>query len=370
MAVLELVALDDLRRSAPLHRSAPTPGGSGCGCRCSASSWLKRTSCDFVADTRRHGHRHQPEADRTRPDGLRHGGLPVLGRCSQWAYYLRRSWPLPPRSAHRRVGRPRPATTVEVGGPAARLTNLDKVLYPATGFTKGQVIDFYARIGPVMLPHLEDRPRHDGAPPRRHRPASGSSRSAAPGTARSGSTPCRSTPTRRSRRARSTACPRWCGWPTSPRSSCTRPRPAPPTRGADRDRVRPRPGPAGRPPRLRAVSRSSCTTSSTSSGCARSRRRRARRACTCRCGIRPSVDAETTKGFALALGKVLESRDPKRVTVTMAKEQRGGQRVRRLEPERPAQDDGVRVLAARDATRPAVSTPVSWDELTDARRRR
>ena len=40
-------------------------------------------------------------------------------------------------------------------------------------------------------------------------------------------------------------------------------------------------------------------------------------------GIRPSVDAETTKGFALALGKVLESRDPKRVTVTMAKEQRG-----------------------------------------------
>ena len=41
-------------------------------------------------------------------------------------------------------------------------------------------------------------------------------------------------------------------------------------------------------------------------------------------GIRPSVDAETTKGFALALGKVLESRDPKRVTVTMAKEQRGG----------------------------------------------
>ena len=39
-------------------------------------------------------------------------------------------------------------------------------------------------------------------------------------------------------------------------------------------------------------------------------------------GIRPSVDADTTKGFALAVGKMLESRDPKRVTVTMAKEQR------------------------------------------------
>jgi len=38
------------------------------------------------------------------------------------------------------------------------LTNLDKVLYPATGFTKGQVIDYYARIAPVLLPHLAERP--------------------------------------------------------------------------------------------------------------------------------------------------------------------------------------------------------------------
>jgi bifunctional non-homologous end joining protein LigD len=38
------------------------------------------------------------------------------------------------------------------------LSNLDKVMYPATGFTKGQVIDYYARIAPVMLPHLKGRP--------------------------------------------------------------------------------------------------------------------------------------------------------------------------------------------------------------------
>ena len=37
------------------------------------------------------------------------------------------------------------------------LSNLDKVLYPATGFTKAAVIDYYARIAPVMLPHLRDR---------------------------------------------------------------------------------------------------------------------------------------------------------------------------------------------------------------------
>src|SRR6478736_8308628 len=38
------------------------------------------------------------------------------------------------------------------------VSNLDKVLYPKVGFTKGQVIDYYIRIAPVLLPHLEDRP--------------------------------------------------------------------------------------------------------------------------------------------------------------------------------------------------------------------
>jgi bifunctional non-homologous end joining protein LigD len=39
-----------------------------------------------------------------------------------------------------------------------QVSNLDKVLYPKTGFTKGQVIDYYIRIAPVLLPHLKDRP--------------------------------------------------------------------------------------------------------------------------------------------------------------------------------------------------------------------
>ena len=37
------------------------------------------------------------------------------------------------------------------------LTNLDKVLYPSVGFTKAEVIDYYVRIAPVMLPHIRDR---------------------------------------------------------------------------------------------------------------------------------------------------------------------------------------------------------------------
>jgi len=49
-------------------------------------------------------------------------------------------------------------SVVEIEGKHLSLTNLDKVLYPATGFTKGQVIDYYARIAPVLLPHLKDHP--------------------------------------------------------------------------------------------------------------------------------------------------------------------------------------------------------------------
>jgi bifunctional non-homologous end joining protein LigD len=47
---------------------------------------------------------------------------------------------------------------VEVQGRSLSLTNLDKVLYPATGFSKGQVIDYYARIAPVLVPHLAGHP--------------------------------------------------------------------------------------------------------------------------------------------------------------------------------------------------------------------
>jgi len=50
------------------------------------------------------------------------------------------------------------ATHVEVEGRQLRLTNLDKVLYPVPGFTKGQVIDYYTRVAPFVLPHLQGRP--------------------------------------------------------------------------------------------------------------------------------------------------------------------------------------------------------------------
>ena len=49
-------------------------------------------------------------------------------------------------------------TIVEVQGRKLKLTNLEKVLYPAAGFTKGQVVDFYVRVAPVLVPHLAGRP--------------------------------------------------------------------------------------------------------------------------------------------------------------------------------------------------------------------
>jgi bifunctional non-homologous end joining protein LigD len=54
--------------------------------------------------------------------------------------------------------RTRGGVEVTVQGRTLRLTNLDKVLYPHTGFTKGDLIGYYAAIAPVLLPHLHDRP--------------------------------------------------------------------------------------------------------------------------------------------------------------------------------------------------------------------
>jgi bifunctional non-homologous end joining protein LigD len=62
----------------------------------------------------------------------------------------------PQLSAAVAAGRKR--TRVSVAGRELSLSNLDKVLYPASGFTKGELIEWYALIGEVLLPHLRRRP--------------------------------------------------------------------------------------------------------------------------------------------------------------------------------------------------------------------
>ena len=49
-------------------------------------------------------------------------------------------------------------TVTEVDGRRLSLSNLTKPMYPDAGFTKGQVLDYYTRIAPVLLPHLKGRP--------------------------------------------------------------------------------------------------------------------------------------------------------------------------------------------------------------------
>lgn len=51
----------------------------------------------------------------------------------------------------------RQSTELEVEGVSVPVTNLDKIMYPETGFTKGDVIHYYIQVAPYLLPHLQDR---------------------------------------------------------------------------------------------------------------------------------------------------------------------------------------------------------------------
>ena len=53
---------------------------------------------------------------------------------------------------------PTEVTRVEVAGRTLRLTSLSKILYPATETTKGEVLNYYATVAPVLLPQLAGRP--------------------------------------------------------------------------------------------------------------------------------------------------------------------------------------------------------------------
>lgn len=62
------------------------------------------------------------------------------------------------RSAPPRVATNPVPNSLQIDRKTLALSNTDKILYPETGFTKGQVIDYYQRIAPFILPHLKSRP--------------------------------------------------------------------------------------------------------------------------------------------------------------------------------------------------------------------
>src|SRR4051795_761584 len=51
-------------------------------------------------------------------------------------------------------------TEVDVGGRRLAIAHLDRVVFPGTGTTKGEVLDYYVRVADAMLPHLRDRLLH------------------------------------------------------------------------------------------------------------------------------------------------------------------------------------------------------------------
>lgn len=62
------------------------------------------------------------------------------------------------RRSPTRLSSARTETTLNIAGRQVPVSNLGKIFYPADAFTKAQVIDYYIRISPVLLPHLKDRP--------------------------------------------------------------------------------------------------------------------------------------------------------------------------------------------------------------------
>jgi bifunctional non-homologous end joining protein LigD len=254
---------------------------------------------------------------------------------------------------------------VEVDGRSLTLSNLDKVLYPGSGFRKADVVDYYRRMAPVLLRHLEGRPptlvrAPDGVAGERffekrcppHHPAWVRTEVVVAGGGHRGCV------------VDDTATLVWLAnlaalelhthqWtvadPWHPTAVVLDLDPGRPATILDCCRV------ALELRELLSQLDLACVVKTSGSK-----------------GLHLSIPlqsgvatADDTKRFALALGQLLESRDPERVTVTMAKEVRPG-RVFVDWSQNDSHKTTVCAYSLRIRDRPSVSTPVTWDEVDDA----
>jgi bifunctional non-homologous end joining protein LigD len=254
---------------------------------------------------------------------------------------------------------------VDVDGRELTLSNLDKVLYPATGFTKADVVGYYRAIAPVMLPHLAGRPptlvrAPDGATGERffekrcppHHPAWVATEVVVAGGGHRGCV-VDSVPALvwlANLAALELHTHQWTiADPWHPTAVVVDLDPGAPAGLLDCCRVA---------LDLRAtLDRFGLAAVVKTSGSK---------------GLHLSVplqagaaDDDATKRFALALGQLLESRDPARVTVDMAKEKRPG-KVFVDWSQNDSHKTTVCAYSLRIRERPTVSTPVTWDEIDDA----
>jgi bifunctional non-homologous end joining protein LigD len=250
-----------------------------------------------------------------------------------------------------------------VGGRELRLTNLDKVLYPATGFTKGQVVDYYTRVSEAMVPHLEGRPvtmvrLPDGVGGERffekrcpgHRPtwlptvpldADSDTQACSiedlPGLVWTANLAALELHTPQAQ----------AGDPWHPTAMVFDLDPGEPAGIVDCARVA-----LDVRDLLDQLGLHVVAKTSGSKGIHLS------------VGLRPSADADATKNFALAVGRILESRDKQHVTVTMARDQRPG-KVFVDWSQNDRHKTTVCAYSLRATPAPGVSTPISWEEVED-----
>ena len=254
-----------------------------------------------------------------------------------------------------------PDVPVHLEGRNLTVSNLDKVLYPVTGFTKAQVVDYYVRIAPTILPYLRGRPltlvRYpDGVAGtsffEKRRPPSAPPWVETGGEL--GSVLCDEAATLvwlanlaalelHTHQATVAA-------PDAPTAVVIDLDPGPPATVLECARVA-----LDVKQLLDRLDLVATVKTSGSKGLHLS------------VPIAPGTASdETTKSFALALGRLLADAAPDRVTVTMAKEQRHG-KVFVDWSQNDRHKTTVAAYSLRAQPRPTVSTPVAWDEVEDAR---
>jgi len=262
-----------------------------------------------------------------------------------------------------------PRVHVTVDGRELTLSNLDKHLYPAAGFRKADVIDYYRRIAPVMLPHLAGRPptlvrAPDGAagerffekrcPPHHPRWV----RQSEPLEPNGGQRSCvvDNLPTLvwlANLAALELHTNQWrLPDVDTPRAVVLDLDPGPSADVVDCCRVA-----VDLREVLDALGLIAVVKTSGGKGLHIS------------VPLNPTkkdapITDEHTKTFALALGQLLAARDPKRVTVNMAKAERRG-RVFVDWSQNDRHKTTICAYSLRIAERPTVSTPITWDEVHD-----
>ena len=275
--------------------------------------------------------------------------------------------------AARRPGAPTTSGTqvhVTVDGRELTLSNLDKQLYPAAGFRKADIIDYYRRVAPAMLPHLAGRPptlvrAPDGAagerffekrcPPHHPRWV----RASEPLEPNGGQRSCvvEDLPTLvwlANLAALELHTNQWrLPDVDTPRAVVLDLDPGPGADIVDCCRV--------------AIDLREVLTALDLIAVAKTSGGKGLHISVPLNGTKKdaAITDEDTKTFALALGQLLAARDPKRVTVTMAKAERRG-RVFVDWSQNDRHKTTICAYSLRIAERPTVSTPVTWDEVHEA----